>query len=882
MRETILRAELRKQLAPVLDVERLLAKVMIGSAGPRDLLALGKSLDQMPKLAESAAPRIQSRSRRASAKRSRKLDPVPEASGPILAALSDTPPFAIGDGPTIRPAYDAELDELRDLSQNSRQIIAQIEIRERQRTGIASLKVRFNNVFGFYIEISKANLHNAPADYERKQTLVNAERFTTPELKDYERKVLAAEEKILEIEKRIFAEIRQKTADHAQRIRATASAIAELDVSAALAQVAAENRYARPRFSATGEMRIDAGRHPVIEKLANEEAGRFIPNDLYLNDEADQIAIITGPNMGGKSTYLRQAALIAILAQMGSFVPADAALLPIIDRIFTRIGASDNLARGRSTFMVEMTETAVILNTATPRSFVILDEIGRGTATYDGLSLAWAVVEHVSTTTRAKTLFATHYHELTELAEQLEGVRNLRVAVKEAADKIIFLRKVEPGKADRSYGIEVARLAGLPMTVIERARDVLRLHENTARRTNDAAPRKHRSPDPSLRTRRRRNQTENPRPENRRNAPRRSAALPRRHSKGDRMRVAGIMSGTSLDGIDVAIVDIAGKRINTVAHSTTPYSDAVRQRILRAQTPAEISRLNFELGELYAKAVIKACKQAKIPLESLDLIGSHGQTIYHEGSANTLQIGEASVIAERLGVPVVSDFRTRDIAAGGQGAPLVPFVDALLFPNWRRALNIGGIANITILPRRNRLRHRPRQHGDRSTRRTPHATANNASTATERSQPKATSIARCSTHSSPTNTTKPNHPKPPVANNTDHPSSIASSPPASRCEDLIATATALTAATIAAAIPATSDVIASGGGTHNRQLMAQLAAFLPNSRLTTTAEFGIDPDAKEAIAFAILAHRTWHHRTGNLPAATGARRPVILGKVTFQ
>jgi DNA mismatch repair protein MutS len=478
VRETILRAELRKQLAPVLDVERLLAKVMIGSAGPRDLLALGKSLDQMPKLAESQRLASKPLSGRLSATFN-KLDPVPEASGPIIAALSDTPPFAIGDGPTIRPTYDAELDELRDLSQNSRQIIAQIEIRERQRTGISSLKVRFNNVFGFYIEISKANLHNAPADYERKQTLVNAERFTTPELKDYERKVLVAEEKILEIEKRIFAEIRQKTADHAQRIRATASAIAELDVSAALAQVAAENRYARPRFSATGEMRIDAGRHPVIEKLANEDAGRFIPNDLYLNDTADQIAIITGPNMGGKSTYLRQAALIAILAQMGSFVPADAALLPIIDRIFTRIGASDNLARGRSTFMVEMTETAVILNTATPKSFVILDEIGRGTATYDGLSLAWAVVEHVSTTTRAKTLFATHYHELTELAEQLEGVRNLRVAVKEAADKIIFLRKVEPGKADRSYGIEVARLAGLPMSVIERARNVLRLHEKT-------------------------------------------------------------------------------------------------------------------------------------------------------------------------------------------------------------------------------------------------------------------------------------------------------------------------------------------------------------------------------------------------------------------
>ncbi len=477
-RETILRAELRKQLVPVLDVERLLAKVMIGSAGPRDLLALGKSLDQTPRLAES----VRLTSRPLSARMADtfgRLDPVPEASGSIIAALSDTPPVNLGDAATIRAGYDSELDELRDLSQNGRQYIAQIEARERQRTGIASLKVRFNNVFGYYIEISKANLHLAPSDYERKQTLVNAERFTTPELKEYERKVLVAEEKILEIEKRIFSEIRQKTADHAQRIRATAGAIAELDVSAALAQVAAENRYSRPRFSTDGEMRIAAGRHPVIEKLTSEEAARFIPNDLYLNDGADQVAIITGPNMGGKSTYLRQAALIAILAQMGSWVPADEALLPIIDRIFTRIGASDNLARGRSTFMVEMTETAVILNTATPRSFIILDEIGRGTATYDGLSLAWAVVEHVSTTTRAKTLFATHYHELTELAEQLEGVRNLRVAVKEAGDRIIFLRKVEPGKADRSYGIEVARLAGLPITVIERAREVLSLHEKT-------------------------------------------------------------------------------------------------------------------------------------------------------------------------------------------------------------------------------------------------------------------------------------------------------------------------------------------------------------------------------------------------------------------
>ena len=377
------------------------------------------------------------------------------------------------------PAIIAELDELRDLSQNGKQYIAQIETRERQRTGIASLKVRFNNVFGYYIEISKANQHLAPADYERKQTLVNAERFTTPELKEYERKVLDAEDKILTLEKELFAAVRKRAAAHAQRIHATAAAIAELDVTAALAQVAAENRYRAPRFSDTGEMRILAGRHPVIEKLAEQDAGRFIPNDLYLNDSTDLIAVITGPNMGGKCTYLRQAALIAILAQMGSFVPAESATLPVIDRIFTRIGASDNLARGRSTFMVEMTETAVILNTATPRSFIVLDEIGRGTATYDGLALAWAVVEHIHARSRAKTLFATHYHELTELAEQLDGVRNLMVSVKEAGDQIIFLRKVEPGKADRSYGIEVARLAGLPMTVIERAREVLKLHERT-------------------------------------------------------------------------------------------------------------------------------------------------------------------------------------------------------------------------------------------------------------------------------------------------------------------------------------------------------------------------------------------------------------------
>jgi DNA mismatch repair protein MutS len=475
LQQTILRAELRKQLGGILDLERLLAKVTLGSASPRDLLALGRSLEKIPAVKRcfdtQQAARLRSLHER--------LDELPDVAQLILEAISDEPPLSLGDGGAIRAGFHAGLDELRDLSLNGRQYIAQIEARERLRTGIQSLKVRFNNVFGYYIEITRANMHLAPPDYERKQTLANAERFTTPELKDYEHKVLDAEEKILALERELFADVRQRTAAQAQRIRATATAVAELDVTAALAQVAAENRYQRPTFSADGEMRILAGRHPVIERLADQEAGRFIPNDLYLNDSTDLIAIITGPNMGGKSTYLRQAALIAILAQMGSFVPAESASLPLIDRVFTRIGASDNLSRGRSTFLVEMTETAVILNAATPRSFIVLDEIGRGTATYDGLALAWAVVEHVHTRTRAKTLFATHYHELTELAEQLDGVRNLKVSVKEAGDHIIFLRKVEPGRADRSYGIEVARLAGLPLSVIERAREVLKLHERT-------------------------------------------------------------------------------------------------------------------------------------------------------------------------------------------------------------------------------------------------------------------------------------------------------------------------------------------------------------------------------------------------------------------
>jgi DNA mismatch repair protein MutS len=472
---TIARTEIRKLLAGVLDLERLLAKLTLGTAGPRELLALARSLAMVPKLKQQAES---FKAARLAAIRA-SLDEIPEVRDHILTAIAEEPPANLADGGTIRAGFHAELDDLRDISRNSRQYIAQIETRERGRTGIQSLKVRFNNVFGYYIEISKANLHNAPADYERKQTLVNAERFTTPELKELESKVLDAEEKMLVLERQIFQELRQFAAEHAARIRQTAAAIAELDVTCALAQIAAENRYTRPTFSDSGEIRIVAGRHPVIEKLTEKEAARFIPNDLYFDTESQFIAVITGPNMGGKSTYLRQAATIVILAQIGSFVPADSAMLSLVDRVFTRIGAADNLARGRSTFMVEMTETAVILNTATSRSLVVLDEIGRGTATYDGLSLAWAVIEHIHQRIHARTLFATHYHELTELADTMPGVRNLHVSVKEAGDQVIFLRKVEPGRADRSYGIEVARLAGLPISVVDRAREILALHERS-------------------------------------------------------------------------------------------------------------------------------------------------------------------------------------------------------------------------------------------------------------------------------------------------------------------------------------------------------------------------------------------------------------------
>jgi DNA mismatch repair protein MutS len=476
LKSTIEREELRRALGGVQDLERLLSKVTLETAHARDLLALKLSFQALP-LLRTYLNHFQS----ARLKDLREgLDELGDVRELLEKAIHPEPPVLLSEGGLIRPGYHAELDALRDLSQNSKRLLALIEARERERTGIASLKVRFNSVFGYYIEVSKPNLHLVPADYERKQTLVNAERFTTPELKELEAKILDAEERGRTLERELFLAIRRQVANEARRIRQTAAVLAELDVLACLAHLAAERQYRRPEFSESSELVIQRGRHPVIERLSEEgQCGKFVPNDLYMNGSTDLILIVTGPNMGGKSTYLRQAALIALMAQMGSFVPAARAQLPIFDRIFTRIGASDNLARGRSTFMVEMTEAASILNTATPRSLVLLDEVGRGTATFDGLAIAWAVVEHLQARTRPKTLFATHYHELTELAELLPGVRNYHVSVRESGSNIVFLRKVEQGSADKSYGIEVARLAGLPSKVIARAREVLSRHEQT-------------------------------------------------------------------------------------------------------------------------------------------------------------------------------------------------------------------------------------------------------------------------------------------------------------------------------------------------------------------------------------------------------------------
>ena len=464
----ISRDKLRTLLKEVSDLERLIGRISLGSATPRDLNAILRSLNQVPAIRESLTAMQSSLVQILS----EHADEVPEICALLARALSDDPPPKISDGDTIRAGYSTELDEVRSLSRNAKQIIATLEASERERSGIANLRIKFNNVFGYFIEVSKGNVARVPAEYERRQTLTNAERYTTPELRDWEKKVLGAEERIGQLEAELFNDICRQVAAETKRIQGTARALAALDALGSLAETAARQRYVRPLVHDGDEIEIVQGRHPVIE-VFNEEP--FVPNSIYLNNSTDRLLIITGPNMGGKSTVLRQTAIISILAQMGSFVPAEKARLPLLDRVWTRVGASDDLARGRSTFMVEMTETAAILHSATPRSLVLLDEIGRGTATFDGLSIAWAVAEylHDSPEHAAKTLFATHYHELTELAERLPGAQNYQITATEREGEVVFLHRLERGRASKSYGIQVARLAGLPPAVLDIARQVL-------------------------------------------------------------------------------------------------------------------------------------------------------------------------------------------------------------------------------------------------------------------------------------------------------------------------------------------------------------------------------------------------------------------------
>jgi len=465
------RGTFRETIKTVQDLERLVARAALGTAGPRDLVGLKQSLMVVPRvrtlLAELQAPLVRSLLA--------ELDELVDVRDRIDATLIDDPPALTREGGFARDGVDRELDELRTISRSGKQIIAEMETRERARTGIQSLKVRYNRVFGYYIEVSKSNLHAVPLDYHRKQTIAGGERFITPALKEYEEKVLGADERILERELEMFEILRAAVAAEAPRVQATARAMATLDVLSTLAEDAAVSNYIKPQVHDGDDLIAVDARHPVVERRTSITGDPFVPNDITLNGSSCQLVILTGPNMGGKSTYLRQTALLCVMAQAGSFVPAREAKLPIVDRMFARVGASDNIARGHSTFMVEMQETANILHCATSRSLVVLDEIGRGTATFDGLSIAWAVAEFLATnaTMRPKTLFATHYHELTDLADATPGVVNFHVAAREWKDDIIFLRKIVPGRSDRSYGIQVARLAGLPRPVIERAREIL-------------------------------------------------------------------------------------------------------------------------------------------------------------------------------------------------------------------------------------------------------------------------------------------------------------------------------------------------------------------------------------------------------------------------
>ncbi|HUF75734.1 MAG TPA: DNA mismatch repair protein MutS [Longimicrobiales bacterium] len=474
-----LRRRLREALAEVSDMERLSGRFGTGRVAPRDLAALRRSLERLPEVRAAAlgsgAP-ARSGDRKMVVELAEGLDCLEDVRDLLARAIADDPPAALADGGVIRAGWSAELDHIRGVRDGARDFIAALQARERERTGIGSIKVGFNKVFGYYLEVTKANLAKVPDDYVRKQTLANGERYFTPELKEWEEKVFGAEDGILRLEAELFGGVRDTVAEAVARIQDAGARVATLDVLATLAEVGVRRGYVRPEVHTGFELRVREGRHPVVETMMPRE--EFIPNDIVL-DERGRVVILTGPNMAGKSTVLRQVGLIQLLAQIGSLVPATEARLPVVDRIFTRVGASDNLARGQSTFMVEMSETSAIVHGATHRSLVLLDEIGRGTSTYDGVSIAWAVTEHIHEHVGAKTIFATHYHELTQLGDQLSGVKNMNVSVREVGDQIVFLRRLVDGGADRSYGIHVARLAGMPMAIVERARELLEELEGT-------------------------------------------------------------------------------------------------------------------------------------------------------------------------------------------------------------------------------------------------------------------------------------------------------------------------------------------------------------------------------------------------------------------
>jgi DNA mismatch repair protein MutS len=509
LQETDLLGAIRTQLKSIRDIERATSRLSQASGNARDLVALKTSLQEIPRLkgelqkliertsfgktpvvAEEAGAPNASPARTGRAlplKLQDNIHGMPALAEKLAKALVDDPPLTLKESGIFRDGYDADLDDLRRASRDGKNWISHLQEREIAATGIKSLKVRYNSVFGYFIEVTKSNLANVPAHYTRKQTTVGGERFVTPELKEIEAKILGADERARRLEYQLFQKLREETLRELESIQQTAAAIAVLDVICALAETARLFRYSRPQLDNTLRLMIKDGRHPVLDQNLVEE--KFVPNDTSLDGETVRLAIVTGPNMAGKSTYIRQVALIVLMAQIGSFVPAESAEIGLVDRIFTRVGANDDIGRGQSTFMVEMNETSNIVNNATARSLVILDEIGRGTSTFDGLSIAWSVAEFLHDKIKARTLFATHYHELTKLAEERKAVCNLNVAVREWNDQIIFLRKIIPGGADKSYGIQVARLAGLPKEILDRAKEILSHLENSSRATAEAKPR---------------------------------------------------------------------------------------------------------------------------------------------------------------------------------------------------------------------------------------------------------------------------------------------------------------------------------------------------------------------------------------------------------